>query len=170
MQLNETTPSNDRGPWRDGWYVVVSVTTQMPHRCMVCGCEIDSLERTSVLIPRLARGIISATHWLIAGERIDVHHGRCYRHRTPWGKYAGILAGTISILTLIAFPASMYTNKNQFGLLQAILLGLFAVSTLAIFWFSLTNLRIEKTDGTRVWVGGFGRRFRDTLPPFRKSR
>src|SRR3954466_15430475 len=73
---------NDIGPWRDGRYVVASRSSQMPHHCMVCGMKVDALTETAVPLPRdiPAHGLITATHFLLAGERFRVSHGRCERH------------------------------------------------------------------------------------------
>jgi hypothetical protein len=169
MQHKSAKIDLDDGPWRDGWYVVASVTTQMPRRCMICGADVKALNRTAVLLPKHARGIISGSFALIAGERINVCHGRCDRHRTAWSYYIGIATGIISILSLIAFAVAMYANEDRMGPLQAVLIGTFGASAVVTVWLAMTNLRIDRTDGTYIWIGGFGRGFRDKLPLLRKA-
>lgn len=132
---------------------------------MVCGENVDRLDNTPVPLPRMARGIVSGAHWLLAGERFNVRHGRCDRHRVPWSKYIGVVAGIATIATMLLFVGSMLAGNGRFGILQAMLVGAFAVSIVLTVALSLTNLRIERTDGQYVWIGGFGRAFRATLPP-----
>jgi hypothetical protein len=99
-----------------------------------------------------------------------VRHGRCERHRIPWSKYVGIAAGVITIVTMLAFAGSMLAANGRFGVTQAVLAGVFAMSLVLTIGLAMTNLRIEKTDGQYVWIGGFGRAFRATLAPCRESR
>jgi hypothetical protein len=170
MQQMPDQAGDDNGPWRDGWYVVASKKTEMPRRCMVCGEDVDVLGTTPVPLPRRARGIGSATYWLLAGERFDVRHGRCQRHRVLWSKRLGIVSGITTLVSMGAFVWSMLASNGRFGLIDALLTGAFAVSFVSTIVFAMVNLRIEKTDGVRVWIGGFGRRFRAKLPPLRVTR
>jgi hypothetical protein len=168
MQQKSHRIENDNGPWQDGWYVVASPKTQMPSWCMVCGEDVDVLETTPVPLPRLARGILSGTYWLLEGDRFLVHYGRCEQHRVPWSKYLGVVTGITSIVTMIASTGSLVVAKG-FGVWQAVLVGAFAVSFVATIWLTMTNLRIEKADDDEhVWIGGCGRGFREKLPPLRK--
>src|SRR4051794_22250571 len=128
MQQNSHQTGDDEGPWRDGWYVVASANSHMPHRCMVCGENIERLDATPVPLPRMARGIVSGAHWLLAGERFKVQHGRCDRHRVPWSKYFGVAAGIVSIASMLTFVGSMLAANGRFGTAQGLLLGVFVVS------------------------------------------
>lgn len=169
MPQNQDTIESVSGPWHDGWYVVATQDTQMPRRCMVCGQEVSDLKCTPVRLPARAHGGIAAAAWLVQGTRIDIHHGRCADHRIPWRTYAGIIAGATSLVGIIGFATSMYVHKERFGTQESFFFGTFLGSLATAFYFAMTSLRIEKTDGTRIWIGGFGRGFRSKLPPFQKS-
>src|SRR4051794_32194898 len=82
-------------------------------------------------------------HWLLAGERFKVQHGRCDRHRVPWSKYFGVAAGIVSIASMLTFVGSMLAANGRFGTAQGLLLGVFVVSMVATIGLAMTNLRIE---------------------------
>jgi hypothetical protein len=172
MQQERHDVSNDAGvgPWRDGRYVVASRASQMPCRCMVCGAGVEALAETAVPLPRdvPARGIATGTLYLLAAERFAVRHGRCARHRVPWGKYAGLLAGIVSVAAMLALVISLLAHNERFGLVESALCGTFVVAIGATIWFALDNLRIAKTDGECVWIGGFGAGYLATLPAFQE--
>ena len=166
MKEEQTPDLDDVGPWQDGSKVVATPESRMPRRCMVCGAEIGSLVTTRALIPRpqIRQGLVSRTTQLIAGERFAVHHGRCDGHRTPWSKIAGIACGVVCVASVIAF-SFIPSRPRHFSMTQGVVAVLFAVTFAAMIGLFAVNLRVAKSDGFRVWLGGFGRGFRDHLPP-----
>jgi hypothetical protein len=139
---------------------------------MVCGDEVQALRETAVPLPRdvPARGLVSGAHYLLAGERFGVRHGRCGRHRIPWTKLGGLLAGIASVAAMLGFVASLLAHNGRFGVAEGALGGAFVVSIGATIWFTFNSLGISKTDGQRVWISGFGPGYRAALQPLNTMR
>ena len=167
QKLKEGVDIPSNALWRSGKVMVMSLTANLPARCVKCNAPAPGsrLERNLywhhplVYLALLLNLLIYAVVAICLRRRARIQVGLCETHRSR-RKRDILIAWVVALGGVGAFSFAMYLERFELGLvslLVTIIAMVYGIATTRIVW-------AKRIDQEHIWLKGVCREYLDALP------